>query len=95
MWTALLVASAGCYLLKLIGLSVPEDVALAGFDDLAFAARLDPPLTTIRQGVQQQGIEAAHTLFHLLREPGSGPRRVILPTELVIRRSTVGGARAA
>jgi LacI family transcriptional regulator len=77
------------------GLSVPEDLALAGFDDLAFAAELDPPLTTIRQGVQQQGIEAAHTLFHLLRAPGSGPRRVILPTELVIRRSTVGGQRAA
>ena len=75
------------------GLSVPGDVALAGFDDLAFAAELDPPLTTIRQGVQQQGVEAAHTLFHLLRDPGSGPRRVILPTELVIRRSTVGGTR--
>jgi DNA-binding LacI/PurR family transcriptional regulator len=73
------------------GLRVPEDVALAGFDDLEFAARLHPPLTTIRQGVQEQGAAAVHALFELLREPGGAPRRVILPTELVIRRSTVGG----
>jgi DNA-binding LacI/PurR family transcriptional regulator len=73
------------------GLHVPEDVALAGFDDLEFAAHLEPPLTTIRQRVEQQGVEAAHTLFQLLRDPEGGPRRVILPTELVIRQSTVGG----
>ena len=75
------------------GLRVPEDVALAGFDDLDFAAHLDPPLTTIRQGVRQQGVEAAQTLFQLLEEPGGGPRRVILPTELLIRQSTVGGVQ--
>jgi DNA-binding LacI/PurR family transcriptional regulator len=75
------------------GLAVPEDVALAGFDDLEFAAHLDPPLTTVRQGVQEQGTEAAHTLLRLLRDPQGGPRRVVLPTELVIRRSTVGGVR--
>lgn len=71
-----------------IGLAVPDDVALAGFDDLDFAARLDPPLTTIRQGVRQQGWEAARTLFELLRESLPSPRRIILPTELVIRQST-------
>lgn len=73
------------------GLRVPEDVALAGFDDLEFAAHLDPPLTTIRQRVEEQGAEAAHALFQLLHDPDGGPRRVILPTELVIRQSTVGG----
>ena len=73
-------------------LRVPEDVALAGFDDLQFAVHLDPPLTTIRQGIREQGLEAGHTLFELLQNPSGGPRRVILPTELVIRRSTVGGA---
>ncbi|HET7237050.1 MAG TPA: LacI family DNA-binding transcriptional regulator [Actinomycetota bacterium] len=76
--------------LRAKGLSVPEDVALAGFDDLEFAAHLDPPLTTVRQGVHEQGAEAARTLLHLLRHPGGAPQRVILPTELVIRRSTVG-----
>jgi DNA-binding LacI/PurR family transcriptional regulator len=73
------------------GLRVPEDVALAGFDDLDFAARLDPPLTTVRQGVREQGGEAARTLFQLIADRDGTPRRVILPTELVIRQSTVGG----
>lgn len=72
-------------------LRVPEDVALAGFDDLEFAAHLDPPLTTVRQGVHQQGVEAARALLQLLGDTARSPRRVLLPTELVIRQSTVGG----
>lgn len=73
------------------GLHVPDDVALAGFDDLDFAAHLDPPLTTVRQGVRQQGIEAGRALLQLLGDPDRAPRRVLLPTELVIRQSSVGG----
>jgi LacI family transcriptional regulator len=72
------------------GLRVPEDVAVAGFDDLEFAATLDPPLTTVRQGVVQQGEEAVSTLLQLVDDPEAWPRRVILPTELVVRQSTVG-----
>jgi DNA-binding LacI/PurR family transcriptional regulator len=73
------------------GLRVPEDIALAGFDDLEFAVQLDPPLTTVRQGVRQQGAEAVSNLFQLIEDPTGSPRRVLLPTELVIRQSTVGG----
>lgn len=73
------------------GRRVPDDVALAGFDDLEFAAHLDPPLTTVRQGVRQQGTEAARALLQLMGDPGRSPRRVLLPTELVIRQSSVGG----
>jgi DNA-binding LacI/PurR family transcriptional regulator len=75
------------------GLRVPDDVALVGFDDLEFAAHLDPPLTTVRQGVRRQGSEAAVALFGLMRDPGAGPRRVILPAELIIRQSAVGTAQ--
>jgi LacI family transcriptional regulator len=70
------------------GMSIPDDVAVAGFDDLEFASRLDPPLTTVRQGVDEIGQEAARTLLSLLENPESGPRRVLLPTELVVRGST-------
>ena len=77
------------------GLRVPEDVALAGFDDLDFAAEMDPPLTTVRQDIRQQGAEAAESLVQLLEDPEGGPRRVILPTELVIRQSTTGGVTRA
>jgi DNA-binding LacI/PurR family transcriptional regulator len=73
------------------GLRVPQDVALAGFDDLEFSARMDPPLTTVRQGVREQGAEAVNCLFQLIGDRDGTPRRVLLPTELVIRQSTVGG----
>jgi DNA-binding LacI/PurR family transcriptional regulator len=55
---------------------------------LAFAAQLDPPLTTMRQGVRDQGAEAARILFDLVRDPEGTPRRVVLPTELIVREST-------
>ncbi len=77
--------------LRARGLIVPDDVALAGFDDLPFASELDPPLTTIRQGVHGQGSEAARALLELLESPRT-PRRVLFPTELVIRQSTIGGS---
>ena len=73
------------------GLRVPDDIALAGFDDLDFSTQLDPPLTTVRQGVREQGEEAVRCLFQLIGDPDAMPRRVLLPSELVIRRSTVGG----
>lgn len=73
------------------GLRVPEDVALAGFDDVEFAVHLDPPLTTVRQALRQHGMEAARALLQLLGDPGRAPRRVLMPTELVIRQSSVGG----
>jgi DNA-binding LacI/PurR family transcriptional regulator len=82
-------ASGALEAVRAAGLRVPEDVALAGFDDLGFAAGLDPPLTTIRQGVRDQGAEAARVLFDLVGDPDRVPRRVILPTELVVRASTV------
>lgn len=77
------------------GRRIPEDIALAGFDDLEFASHMDPPLTTVRQGIQTQGMYAARALFDLLSHPDGGPRRIVLPTELVIRRSTVGGSPRA
>jgi LacI family transcriptional regulator len=74
------------------GCRVPDDMAVAGFDDIGSAAAQE--LTTMRQDVPQLGAEAARTLLRLVDDPDLGPRRVILPTELVIRRSTVGGVAA-
>lgn len=70
------------------GLRVPEDIAIAGFDDMPFAARATPPLTTVRQPIFQTGFVAAETLIDLIANPTSQPHRIILPTELVIRAST-------
>ncbi|MEW5869007.1 MAG: LacI family DNA-binding transcriptional regulator [Chloroflexota bacterium] len=69
------------------GLRVPEDVAVVGFDDMPFAAHADPPLTTIRQPIQHLGSLAAEMLIERIENPQMAPRRVILPTELVVRAS--------
>jgi LacI family transcriptional regulator len=80
--------------LREAGLSVPADIALVSFDDMPFAAHTDPPLTTVRQPVNRMGAVAAETLINLIDDPESGPRRVILPTELVIRESCGANLRA-
>jgi LacI family transcriptional regulator len=73
--------------LRSAGLEVPEDVALVGFDDLALASQLDPPLTTIRQSPDRLGSAAVRLLLELLDDPAAGPRRVVLPSEIVVRAS--------
>ena len=76
------------------GLRIPDDVMVAGFDDLESAAAMDPPLTTIRQNMYAQGAVAAQTLLRLLGSGTRAPQRVLLPTALVIRQSTTGGVAA-
>ncbi|HZL04301.1 MAG TPA: substrate-binding domain-containing protein, partial [Coriobacteriia bacterium] len=67
---------------------VPEDVALAGYDDASFAPALNPPLTTVRQPSFAMGVAAAELL---LREGGRRPGdHVEFKPELVVRASTVG-----
>ena len=74
--------------LREAGKRVPEDIAIAGFDDIPVAARTDPPLTTVRQPIQRMGAVAAETLIDMISHPDdTHPRRIVLPTEMVIRRS--------
>ena len=73
--------------LREAGLRVPEDVAVVGFDDVPQSARAEPPLTTVRQPVNRLGGMTVETLIDLIEHPGSGPRRIVLPTELVVRAS--------
>ena len=67
-------------------LRVPEDVALAGFDDVYFSQYLNPPLTTVRAPIEEAGRLAAELLVELIRT-GSARAEVLLPTELVVRCS--------
>jgi DNA-binding LacI/PurR family transcriptional regulator len=67
-----------------LGLRVPEDLAVTGFDDLPEAALTDPPLTTVHQDHVGKGATAAR----LLLEGDAPPEPVILPTRLVVRGST-------
>jgi LacI family transcriptional regulator len=70
------------------GLRVPADLSVVGFDDLPLCQWLSPPLTTVRQPLEEMGRIAARTLFQLLDgEPLVTPR-VELATELRVRLST-------
>ena len=63
------------------GLSVPDDIAIVGFDDLPFAAQLRPALTTVRNPGVEQGRQAAQLLIRLLKGEPIAQRRIALPTE--------------
>lgn len=71
-----------------LGLSVPGDVALVGFDDLECARSCSPPLTTIRQPADLIAATALKMLVARIRAPGGDPREIYLPAPLVIRKST-------
>jgi LacI family transcriptional regulator len=74
--------------LRQAGLRVPEDVAVAGFDDAFFAEYLSPPLSTVRQPFHDLGVAAMENLLSALK--GAGSRHgthIILPTALAVRAS--------
>ena len=68
------------------GRQVPEEVAVVGFDDMDLSRHLTPPLTTVRAPIEQVGREAIKQLVRLI-QMGQADPLVLLPTELVIRRS--------
>ncbi|CAB4858702.1 unannotated protein [freshwater metagenome] len=71
------------------GLRVPEDVSIAGFDDLPIAALLTPRLTTVRQPAAEMGAMAARLLFELIdgRSSDGDEYSEPLPAELLLRES--------
>ena len=69
------------------GSRVPEDIAVTGFDDSYFAARMRPALTTVRQDTSGIGTAAAEGILAMLRHPEQPPATVVLPTELIVRES--------
>ena len=74
--------------LRRSGLRVPEDISLAGFDDIAFAAYTEPPLTTIAQPAEAFGQRAVAMLLEVLNGGTPAAREVVLPFELKVRGST-------
>lgn len=76
------------------GLAVPEDLSVVGFDDLAICRYLSPPLTTVRQPLEQMAAEAVRMVLEEgQRGKGSPPPRVHLATSLTVRESTAAPRR--
>ena len=79
-----------------LGIRIPEDLSVVGFDDTPAAAHLSPPLTSVRQPLVRMGSAAAATLLDQLDaeasvQPPFVPQ-IVLPAELIVRSST-GPAR--
>lgn len=69
------------------GLSIPEDVAVMGYDDIELARYLSPPLTTIQQPKDELGELAIDTLLYRMTDPYSPPNVLTLTPELAVRES--------
>jgi LacI family transcriptional regulator len=71
-----------------VGLRVPDDISVVGFDDVPSAAHTDPPLTTVHQPLRQMGAAAAHMLLDHFSGNQMPHVPAVIPTELVIRGTT-------
>ena len=71
-----------------LGLRVPQDVAVVGFDDIPPASWVRPRLTTVAQPAREMGLAMAHMLFERIQDEYDGPgRRVEIPCRLLVRDS--------
>ena len=71
-----------------LGVSVPQDVMLVGFDDVRFAVTSAPTLTTVHQPCADIAHIAYNTLRERIADSGLPPRRILLPAPLVVRESS-------
>ena len=69
------------------GIRIPEDLALAGYDDIEQAAMLPIPLTTVHQSKYIVGEKAAEILINEIANPAMPKQRIIMQPELVVRKS--------
>ena len=86
----------GCYdELKRRGLACPHAISVTGFNDMAFADRFDPPLTSVRIPHRLMGEEAARLLLAQIANPRAPKQEIKLQPELVARGSTAAPASGA
>ncbi|WP_419890751.1 LacI family DNA-binding transcriptional regulator [Paenibacillus xylanexedens] len=72
---------------KELGLRVPEDVSIIGFDNTILASVTSPPLTTVAQPIEELGHRAVDLLIEELKDERKEPQKIVLKPELVIRES--------
>ncbi|RPI58869.1 MAG: LacI family transcriptional regulator [Chloroflexi bacterium] len=83
-----LIAAGAIQACRELGRRVPGDLAIVGFDNIQFAAMVQPPLTTVHIDKYELGRQAVTRLMEMLNDPGSDLEPIHLDVELVIREST-------
>ncbi|GHV53376.1 DNA-binding transcriptional regulator CytR [Spirochaetia bacterium] len=71
-----------------MGLNVPRDIMVVGFDNIEIASMLNPTITTVNQPRYQLGFSSCNLLIELINNPKSNVRNIVLETELIVREST-------
>ena len=80
-------AAGAMWALQVLGRRVPDDVAVIGFDDSPIASATQPPMSSVKQPVEEMGREMARLVLN--SSVAHGPRQMILSPELAVRESTV------
>jgi DNA-binding LacI/PurR family transcriptional regulator len=72
-----------------LGVRIPDDLSVVGFDDIDLAAHVDPPLTTVHQPIRQKGADAVRLLLaEVEQREAHRPEHIRLETRLIARAST-------
>lgn len=79
--------------LNRLGVRVPEDISVVGFDNEPYSELFSPPLTTVEQPFSQLVSLAVQLLEERLASPPTPPKKVILPCRLIVRSSTTCAAK--
>ena len=69
------------------GLNIPDQISLIGFDDMAWAPSLRPPLTVVAQPAYEMGMAAARLLLNRIEDPEGPIQRVTFEAQLIVRAS--------
>jgi DNA-binding LacI/PurR family transcriptional regulator len=84
-------AIGACAAVRGLGLRVPDDVAVAGFDDIVLAPLFNPPLTTVRQPLEEMSRLVIEAVAEAPVDVSGQAMSIVIPPKLVIRASTGGG----
>jgi DNA-binding LacI/PurR family transcriptional regulator len=84
------IAAGALSVLRAAGRTVPGNVAVVGYDDSPWAEAVDPPLTSVRQPIDEMGAELVQLLVACIEDPRRPARHVLLSTELIRRGSSAG-----
>src|SRR4030066_1457022 len=74
--------------LKKMGIRIPEDISIVGYDDIRIASYVSPTLTTVRSSIMEMASVATGNLIDFIENDINSSRYFTIPTELVVREST-------
>lgn len=71
-----------------LGYKIPDDLSIAGYDDVVFASLSEIPLTTVRQPISSIGRITVDNLFSMIEKKQKSPEQILIEPELIVRQST-------